>query len=58
MNELRPCPFCGGNAEFDYVEIRLKWFTKVKCKTCKGQTNIYKDEESAVEAWNRREKHE
>lgn len=59
MNELKPCPFCGGTASYDYVMIRNELFQKVKCDRCKAQTNIYKEDSSAAaEAWNRRTKHE
>ena len=48
-DELRPCPFCGGEAEIlpegDYHEV-----TCVECGTFR-QGHTYQD---AVEAWNRR----
>jgi Lar family restriction alleviation protein len=57
MENLKPCPFCGGEADIE--EIPGSPFTNepytwgVGCKTC----NIGWYEESkerAIEAWNRR----
>ena len=53
---LKPCPFCGGKA---IVEIGTK-SKIVFCIRCKARTNRFaeyneeKNEEKAVEAWNRR----
>ena len=58
-NELKPCPFCGGSAEIEtdwdltcdgYEPIGYY----VVCDECMNQTATYKDEEDAIEAWNRR----
>jgi len=51
-NELKPCPFCGGEAEVKF--FLGNYF--VACKGCPGSTFPYKGmtEEEAVEAWNRR----
>ena len=59
MAELKPCPFCGGDAEFDFAILDVKHegfvtFKKAKCKSCKAQTNIYREREDAALAWNRR----
>lgn len=54
MMELKPCPFCGGEAEL----CDNGYFVDVSCKhiQCRGfaDTLRYKCEEEAVEAWNRR----
>ncbi len=48
-NELKPCPFCGGEAE---------WATKGKhwimCSSCGVETQYCETAEEAIEAWNRR----
>lgn len=49
--KLKPCPFCGGRARIgtDGEEGHT-----VFCTSCKVETNIYEDERTAIEAWNRR----
>ena len=67
MDELKPCPFCGGEAVFDYCtggRPRHITFCFIKCRTCRGQTGIFAEEdkygnkisasEDAAFAWNRR----
>jgi len=66
--ELKHCPFCGGEAEHEYVVsgrrpyIRL---AKIKCKTCGCGTKVFpledrygnelpNGESDAEDAWNRR----
>ena len=58
--ELKPCPFCGGEAETVKVGARngSSWF-KVTCSRCEdGRTDMYTDmytgEDEAIAAWNRR----
>lgn len=54
--ELLPCPFCGGeaynaiNCGDDFNEYPFS----VECNKCAATTDFYSDDESAVEAWNRR----
>ena len=48
--QLKPCPFCGGEA----VIVELKKHTIVGCKTCFAVTQYGKDMLSAIEAWNHR----
>ena len=62
MAELKPCPFCGGEAEIvphRFFSEKLKaWKTEsygVECKNC--HTSGYQFwgcEEHAIKAWNRR----
>lgn len=67
MAELKPCPFCGGEAEyFNFVDYRPQTNLHrpacfVRCTNCKtrsadftaeDQTFAYKDK--ATETWNRR----
>ena len=54
-NELKPCPFCGGEGEM--IENFL--FGKavgymVGCKNCWCELRIYTSKQNAVKAWNRR----
>lgn len=56
MNELKPCPFCGGNGivieGYPRTYPRTNYY--VACDKCKTTSDTYKDKEKAVAAWNRR----
>lgn len=68
MSELKPCPFCGGEAEFYRTPILTKkqWVDSVtvKCPTCEARTArvLYDamkhgdggEYVEAATAWNRR----
>lgn len=57
MKELKPCPFCGGEAKIrDYSIQDLGPEIDVFCTNCGGQTFVYETEGEAIEAWNRRAK--
>jgi len=49
MIELKPCPFCGGKAEIMGVT-----YVYIECPDCGVKTRGYRDEEDAIETWNRR----
>ena len=57
MNEIKKCPFCGGEATLtnklskDEYGQRL-W--NVCCFGCANRTSSYWDKEIAIEAWNTR----
>lgn len=52
-NALKPCPFCGGQA--NVIEYLFHGLYGVKCQKCKAETyQFYESEEEAIEAWNRR----
>ncbi len=56
MNEnLLNCPFCGGEASFDYGEtLSESWMDFVTCSQCGTRTKNFKNKSEAVEAWNKR----
>ena len=55
MEELKPCPFCGGEAKvfgnYDDSEYHANC-TNNECGCC--WVNYYETKEEAIEAWNRR----
>ncbi len=69
MDNLKHCPFCGGNAFFWTRGTRYGYIAWVECETCGGRskavsTKMQVDEDGFVEstsarvlkgAWNRRE---
>lgn len=51
MTDLKPCPFCGGEAELAGVNAPEFW---VWCPSCKASTAAHTGKQSAIEAWNTR----
>ena len=51
MSELKPCPFCGGEAKLYSAFKKKKAF--VLCKSCEASSPM-RTEAEAIEAWNRR----
>ena len=51
-DELKPCPFCGGEAEF--LEDEFFCHYSVACTECGAGTDAYGVERDAIEAWNGR----
>lgn len=51
--ELKPCPFCGGEAKLtDLTQAPESW---VECKECGARTRFFSNsEEAPVSAWNTR----
>lgn len=52
MIELKPCPFCGGEAEL-VIDEPFRGFTFVECHECGARGSISKERE-AIKAWNTR----
>lgn len=50
-DDLKPCPFCGGEAFFREI---FEYGVKVVCKNCWNESKIYHDEIDAIIAWNSR----
>ena len=52
MEELKPCPFCGGEAMIRHgIYLIVFW---VECQSCGVESNAFNNEADAIEAWNRR----
>ena len=62
MTKLKPCPFCGGDAE---IQDERKWISGVNygfhykyvvCRNCNNRSAYYNwnEEKEMVKAWNRR----
>lgn len=58
--ELKRCPFCGGQAVLHKAAIesfmlgRTIFQEQISCVTCGVKTEVFDNEEKAVKAWNRR----
>lgn len=52
MNELKPCPFCSGEAEV--LESGHSATFYCWCDSCETRGNYYNTEAEAIEAWNSR----
>ena len=62
-SELKPCPFCGGKAEYDEIhtdnggaEVYYREYHvyTVMCSCCRAAISSYLDEEDVKRSWNRR----
>ena len=59
MNELKPCPFCGGEATLLHGQTENQ-YSYVRCGKCFSKTAEYyiatthSCDDKAIEAWNRR----
>ena len=60
MLDLKPCPFCGGEAFVQKFRIEGtgRFFISVVCRACFAQTGHHTKESYAIEAWNRRVREE
>ena len=52
MNELKPCPFCGGKGVIIEDYPRTDYF--VECDKCKTTSDTYQSKEEAIAAWSHR----
>lgn len=62
MNELKPCPFCGGEAWIDefqqehFNRPKLEYVWSIECKECAFSSRYHKSKDEAIEKWNTRAK--
>ena len=55
MTELKPCPFCGGEAETLTAEsMHGGYLFGIMCSDCRSRGDVYNTEAEAIEAWNTR----
>lgn len=56
IKEIKPCPFCGGKANFRYIGFLFKKTNVyvVSCPTCGCSTPYCEDIITAAEIWNKR----
>ena len=64
MNDLKPCPFCGGKAQEKFVKrpglfptLKFPYTTHtvyIRCEVCLASSGVRFVREEAIEAWNRR----
>ena len=53
MTELKPCPFCGGEAKMRWLKVPPP-MPFVVCKSCGAESTVYRTEAEAISAWNTR----
>lgn len=53
-DELKPCPFCGGDAMTCFDDERMIFRRSVECIVCDGSSGWYSTKEVAATAWNAR----
>ena len=51
QQELKRCPFCGGEAE-TYPYYFNEWY--IGCRECSCDLGVFDTKEEAIEAWNKR----
>lgn len=59
MADLKPCPFCGGEARMLKMNgFKRSFFNHIvkrpTCTKCYATMFVWFDEDTAIEAWNRR----
>lgn len=56
MDELKPCPFCGGKPFFVQSVYKSKKgdYVKIACSNCNADQGIYRKRHLAIMWWNGR----
>jgi Lar family restriction alleviation protein len=58
MDKLKPCPFCGGEAEILYLDYSREHYVECRNKYCHLDvaTDLSKTKKTAIKHWNKRAK--
>lgn len=54
MDELKPCPFCGGDPIMEVLGGTKSPYRTIRCQKCKCDMHYQPTEGGAIEAWNTR----
>lgn len=55
MDKLKPCPFCGAEAELVDCEIHPRWYVRCTNKYCAIEQEVcVMSKATAIKRWNRR----
>lgn len=56
MEELKPCPFCGGEAKINRIVNTFYQYARYfsSCTRCSAESKMFETEQEAIEAWNTR----
>lgn len=54
MEQLKPCPFCGGEAHLKEIPLPSYPIIWIECVNCGAGFPEKTDKQEAIEAWNRR----
>lgn len=56
MEDLKPCPFCGAEAQLreEQPVPTDDYYYRVRCRQCWATTDWNNKPDGAIEAWNRR----
>ena len=58
MDDLKPCPFCGGEAQVDPMPSMLIYVVRCMCAECEIEGPSRNTEQTAIWAWNTRDERE
>lgn len=52
--KLKPCPFCGGEANIAELIGAMDLYPTVQCSVCNSNSGLCMTVKDAIETWNRR----